>query len=117
MLNKLMTTKFPAFAVLMELAAYMKKMRLRTVVEWSPRTGNKEADRLAKGDHSCCAEEHRIQVTADSLVWDILPQALVFGAAAEQEKEDSKSAGAHPNRSRKEKRKPPEESLRVVDPW
>ena len=68
-MNKLMTTKFPASAVLMDHALYMKKMSLQTVVEWSPRTGNKEADRLANGD------------------------------------------------SRKKKRRPPEERLRVVDPW
>ena len=40
-LNKLMTTKFPASALLM----------VRAVVEWAPREGNKEADRLANGDH------------------------------------------------------------------
>ena len=48
-LNKLMTTKFPASALLMELACYMKKMSIRAVVEWAPREGNKEADRLANG--------------------------------------------------------------------
>ena len=32
-----MTTKFPASAVLIELATYMKKMSLRTFVEWAPK--------------------------------------------------------------------------------
>ena len=48
LLNKLMSTKFPASAVLMELASYMRRMSLRTVVEWAPREGNKEADKLAR---------------------------------------------------------------------
>ena len=34
-LNKLMTTKYPAFAVLMELSIYVMKVNLRTVVEWT----------------------------------------------------------------------------------
>ena len=49
LLNKLMSTKFPASAVLMELASYMRRMSLRTVVEWAPREGNKEVDKLANG--------------------------------------------------------------------
>ena len=36
-LNNLTTTKFPASAVLMESAAYMKRMGFRTIAEWSPR--------------------------------------------------------------------------------
>ena len=36
-LNKLMTTRYPASAVLVELAAHSKKMGLRASVEWSPR--------------------------------------------------------------------------------
>ena len=43
-LKKLMTTKFPTSATLLELAAYMKKMG-----EWAPREGNREADKLACG--------------------------------------------------------------------
>ena len=45
-----MSTKFPASVVLMELASYMRKMILRTVVERAPREGNKEADKLANGN-------------------------------------------------------------------
>ena len=50
LLNKLMSTKFPASAVLMELASYMRRMSLRTVVEWAPREGNKKTDKLANGN-------------------------------------------------------------------
>ena len=49
LLNKLMTTKFPASALLMELSTYVKRMNMRTVVEWAPRDCNREADQLAKG--------------------------------------------------------------------
>ena len=39
-LNRLMTTRFPASAVIMEMAAFMKKAALKAQVEWSPRSGN-----------------------------------------------------------------------------
>ena len=38
-----MTMKFPALAVLMELAAFMKKELIKAQVVWSPRSGNSEA--------------------------------------------------------------------------
>ena len=49
-LNKLMTTRYPASAVLMELAAYSKKMGLKASVECSPWEANREADALANGN-------------------------------------------------------------------
>ena len=36
-------------ALLMELSCFMKKMNIRTFVEWAPREANKEADSLANG--------------------------------------------------------------------
>ena len=91
LLNKLMTTKYPASAVLMELAAYMKKMSLRTVVEWTPREGNREADKLANGQWDDFDEALRIPVAAADLVWEILPAALEMGRVAEEEYEGAKS--------------------------
>ena len=49
LLNKLMTTKFFASTLLMELSSYMKRMNMRTVVGWSPRECNQETDHLANG--------------------------------------------------------------------
>ena len=71
-LNQLMTTKFLASARLMELACYVKKMSTRAVVEWAPREGTKEADRLANGDHGAFDPALRIPVNADSLSWAFL---------------------------------------------
>ena len=65
-LNKLMTTKYPTSAVLMELAAYSKKMGKKASVEWSPRA-NREADALASGDLSQFAPELRIPVNPQQL--------------------------------------------------
>ena len=51
-LNKLMTSKYPSSAVVMELACYLKRMSIKAVVDWAPRTANYEADELANGNTS-----------------------------------------------------------------
>ena len=70
-LNKLMTTKFPSSALLMELSTYMKRMSMRTVVEWFPRECNREADRLATSDTVGFDTALRVRVTSSSLHWYI----------------------------------------------
>ena len=83
-LNNLMTTQYPASAVLMELAAYSKKMGLKASAEWSPREANHEADALANGDLSQFSPELGIPVNQ----WTVLQQALVH----EEEAEDAHQA-------------------------
>ena len=75
-LNKLMSTRFPSSAVLMELASFMKHRGMRAIVEWAPRECNREADMLANGDTSLFDPERRIHVAAGTLVWNVLPEAL-----------------------------------------
>ena len=116
-LNKLMTTKFPASALLMELSCYMKKMSIRASVEWIPREGNKEADRLANGifhDFDPCM---RIPVGTRSLVWEILPEALEAGRSAEDCFQAAKTNGQLPNRTTKQRKRKVSERLRTTDPW
>ena len=66
LLNKLMTTKFPASALLMELSTYMKRMNMRTVVEWAPRDCNREADQLANGIMTGFDPALRLHVSSSS---------------------------------------------------
>ena len=51
-LNKLMTTRYPASALLTEMSAYFKRVRIEALVEWTPKSANREADALANGDTS-----------------------------------------------------------------
>ena len=44
--------------------AYMRRMSLRSVVEWAPREGNEEADRLSNGNTEDFEPSLRIEVTA-----------------------------------------------------
>ena len=66
-LNKLMTTSFPASAVLLELAANMKRMLL---------TGNNESDALANGVFDGFDMALRVPLDPHLLSRELLPQAL-----------------------------------------
>ena len=39
-LNKLMSTRFPSSAVIVELSCYLKRMSAKAIVEWAPRSAN-----------------------------------------------------------------------------
>ena len=108
LLNELMTTKFPASALLMELPTFMNRMNMRPFVEWSPRECNQEADRLANGDTAGFSPPLRLLVTSASLHWYILEDPLRAGAAAEAEHHQAASSGELPDRCRKQKRKRPQ---------
>ena len=115
-LNKLMTTRYPASAVLMELAAYSKKMGLRASGEWSPQEANREADdALANGDFSLFTPELQIPVCSQRFQWTILVQALDHGRVAEEAHRTAKLVGL-PERKRRRRRRL-EERLKMVDPW
>ena len=116
-LNKLMTTRYPASAVVMELAARLKKMALKVTVQWAPRAGNKEADALANGISDGFNPKLERVIPCEDLVWEILPEALKMGRDAENEHQAFKRRGADPGRGAKRMRRKPEERLRVTDPW
>ena len=116
-LNKLMTTKFPASAVLMELAAFMKRMSMKVVVEWTPRSANQHADKLANGSHAGFDPSKRVPLDLLRVKWDLLPQALEMGRAAEEEVKAHRESGEQHQRNRKQRKRRPEDRLRLKDPW
>ena len=75
-LNKLMTTRYPASAVFMELASHMKSLSLKVQVEWTLCSGNQEADELASGVTIRFSESLRVDVRPENLRWQLLPEAL-----------------------------------------
>ena len=52
LLNKLMSSKYPLSALLMEFGEQLRRSGERPDVRWAPREANPEADRLANGDSS-----------------------------------------------------------------
>ena len=115
-LNKLMTTKFTACAVLMELSAYMKRMSMKVVVEWTPRAGNREADHLANGEYSRFSPQNRVNVDLAQMQWDVLPDVLGLGRSAEDDVR-LKEPGQCLQRNVKRWKRKPDERMRLKDPW
>ena len=93
-----MSTKFPSSAVLMELAVYMKRRRIRTIVEWAPREFNRESDNLANGITEGFNPALEIKIRPEEITWEILPEALEGGREAEWAYGAAKERGKLPNR-------------------
>ena len=105
LLNKLMTSRYPLSALLMEFSEQLRRTGVRPEVRWAPRETSAEADGLANGD------------SAAATVY-VLNEALEMGAQAEEQKKEHRAQQGlgdfHQRRGRKRK---PEEKLRIVDPW
>ena len=95
----------------------MKARGMRAIVEWAPRECNKEADFLANGITDRFDPERRMLVSAQSLVWNILPEALEAGGQAEQAYVHLKETHGLPVRNRKQRTRRVESRLKVTDPW
>ena len=101
----------------MEMSAYFMRMRIWALVEWTPRTANREADALANGDTSGFDPELEVKIDDKALEWIILPQVLAMGKEAEETFQAAKFKGELPNKSSKQLRRKPEERLKIEDPW
>ena len=109
-LNKLMTSRFPASAVLMEMSVLMKTKGLQASVQWAPRAANREADWLANGDTQDFNPEYECVIDPAAVRWHILPQALEEGRRAERAYQEFRTSGRDPQRGKKQRRRRPEES-------
>ena len=117
LLNKLMSTRYPVSAILMELAVHMKVMGQKTVVQWTLRAANREADSLANGDSSGFDPAKEVKFDLAHMRWRILPAALQMGREAEDSVAAAKRRGQLPDRGKKQRRRNVEQRLRVTDPW
>ena len=117
LLNKLMTTKFPGCALLMELASFMKRRSMKVVVDWTPREGNREADRLADGIVDDFSPDLEIKLDSSAMEWEVLQDALRMARQADSEYKKLKQEGRLPKRDQRKRKKRPEERLRLRDPW
>ena len=118
-LNKLMTTRFPLSAVVMELAEEMKGRGLIAEVAWAPRSTNEEADALSRGVTDGFDAALRAEVDLSTASWHIFDAALLWGQAFFDEyghrKADVRQDRARPRR--RGRKRPAEDRLKVRDPW
>ena len=116
-LNKLMTTRYPSSALVIELAAEMNKNGVKAQVEWTPREFNREADALANGDSSQFRPELQLRVEARDLKWHVLDRALEMGSIAERAHDRLRQRGGLLDRAQKQKRRRREDRLKFKDGW
>ena len=67
-------------------------------MEWSPRSGNQEADRLANGVTTGFTPENRVHIDLHTIRWTILDEAIAMGKQAEDDFQRARATGALPNR-------------------
>ena len=77
LLNKLMSSKYPLSALLMEFGEQLRHSGVRPDVRFSPREANRETDRLANEDSSGFSPAFRLRVLPPASEWFILDEALV----------------------------------------
>ena len=78
-LNKLMSTKFPSSALVMELSTFLKEKKIKALVEWTPRESNREADLLANGITSDFNPSLEMKLDPLKPDWLVQPQVLDAG--------------------------------------
>ena len=115
-LNKLLSTKFPSSAVLMELASFMKHRGMRAIVEWAPRKCNREADMLANGDTSLF-DRAKNSCVGWYFGLECSSVALKTGREAEDTFKQLKETHGLHNRSAKQRKRAAEHRLKFKDAW
>ena len=99
-LNKLMCTRCPVSAMLIELSVHTEAMGQKTAVHWTPRDANREADALANGNSSGFDPAKEYKFDLAHVAWRILPQALQMGRDAEESVHAAKRRRPLPDRAR-----------------
>ena len=119
-LDRHMTSKFPAVAILMEIAAEEEKQNLMLDLHWIPRNQNEEADALTNSNFTDFSELNRIPLNFEKVEWIVLGDMIqaglsLFGEldAAKAEAAAAASAGSAPALGRRARKRP----LRETDPW
>ena len=118
-IDKFLSVKFPVSMVLMELSRQLAELQSELHLHWIPREQNEESDDLSKGKFDAFNPDNRIQVDFSSIPWKVIPLLMDHAMAFDKEiqlkktsKEESKNKV-----SQASYKTPPEERLRLKQPW
>ncbi len=114
--TRLMTTKFPLLAIVMEIAAQSESRNLIADLEWAPRESNEEADALSRGITNGFNPLYRIDLDIPRLPLLILPRMLELGREL-QELKATRRAAEHPPGGRRRAAPARKGGLKERDPW
>ena len=84
LLDRMLTTKYPLAVILMELAHQMRLRRLILRAKWLPRLENEEADALTNFGLRHFSPEKRINISWDSLGFEVMPALFSSGKPISQ---------------------------------
>ena len=129
LVRKMMTTKFPLCAVLMEVASWCDRRGVELGAHWAPRLQNEEADALTNEMFHDFSPEHRVPVDLEAMESIVLDDLIASGLGFLDSKKEAKKAlpqevaqgtGGHEKalpqqvaQGKKRKKVP----LRERDPW
>jgi hypothetical protein len=115
--SKLLTTKFPLCAILMELAATMQELRMPLHLHWVPREQNIEADELSNADHKRFDKALEIKVDLAELKFLVLDEMLDVGESLYQYVENAKKARTGQTTVPGKVSRKPDDKLKATHPW
>ena len=121
--SRMMTTKFPLCAVLMELTEQLELRGSWLQVSWTPRDQNAEADALTNGHFHQFDPANRINLRPEDMSWVLLDEMLKAGGATTEEllalKAQKRALKLRSKELKKQlkKKKLPSDSLKVREPW
>lgn len=116
LLDKFLTTKFPACLVLMELSKQMDKYDLDLSLTWIPREQNEESDDLSKERFQKFDVKNRVEVNFATLDFLVLRRLLDAATELDAEICEKKSSKTKTLSLAKDKT-PADERLRLTQPW
>ena len=114
LLDKFLTTRFPASLVLMELAAQLDLYSLDLSLSWIPREQNEDADDLSKERFGNFDPELRMEVDMEKLDFIILRKMVSAASSLDEEVKEKTTSKMTTSSSSKT---PPSEKLRLTQPW
>ena len=117
---KLMSTKSPLSAVVMELSEQLEARGSWLKLAWAPRQQNEEADALSNQQFEGFDMDKRMHLDPAAVEWIILPKMLELGGGMIKELEERRRRKREERRSAKEakkRRKLAKDTLKVRDPW
>lgn len=110
-LDKFMSTAFPASVILMELAMQLQDRQIDLDLQWIPREQNVEADALTNEDFTMFSHENRLEVDLLNLDFKVLNVLMALAEDIDRDIVLKRSSKPMPSNQ------DPAKKMRLTQPW
>jgi hypothetical protein len=124
LVKKWMSSKFPTYIVLMELAMQMHVKNVALGLTWQRRCFNEAADALSNKDFTGFNENLRVRPVLEDLPWMVLPRILQQALKLDEEVRSRRvslravrARAPDPNNTPGPSKKRKKPGLKTTDPW